>query len=196
MQGRACLIRYADDAVMIFTDEGDARRVREVLPKRFGRYGLRLNSEKTRVIRFEKPGKGRPEGGGDPGSRGTFDFLGFTHYWGKTKKGWWMVKRKTARDRLRRGLRRIYEWCRRNRHEPVRGQHQGLVRKLLGHYAYYDIPGNRRALYSMRNAVAEIWRKWLDRRSESRSMFWVRFQRLLKRYPLPAPAPIWSRASS
>lgn len=190
LRGAACLIRYADDAVMVFTEERDARRVLEVLPLRFAKYGLRLHPEKTRLIRFRRPGKGGPEDGGGPSAIGTFDFLGFTHYWGKTKGGKWMVKRKTGRDRLRRALRQIYDWCRRNRHESVREQHRGLERKLRGHYQYYAIPGNRRALFCLRTAVARMWRKWLDRRSQRRRMFWDRFQLLLKRYPLPAPAPV------
>jgi group II intron reverse transcriptase/maturase len=195
LKGAACLIRYADDAVMVFTEEGDARRVLEVLPKRFGKYGLRLHPDKTRLIRFRRPGKGGPGEGGGTGPPGTFDFLGFTHYWGRTKEGKWMVKRKTGRDRLRRTLRQIYDWCRRNRHESVREQHRGLERKLLGHYQYYAIPGNRRALFCLRTEVARMWRKGLDRRSQRRRMFWDRFQLLLKRYPLPAPAPVWGRSS-
>jgi RNA-directed DNA polymerase len=196
MKGVACLIRYADDAVMVFTEEEDARRVRDVLPKRFEKYGLRLHPEKTRLVRFRRPGMGEPEEERGSGTRGTFDFLGFTHYWGKTKVGRWMVKRKTARDRLRRALRQVYEWCRRNRHEPVREQHRGLARKLQGHYQYYAIPGNRRALFKVRTEVTRIWRKWLDRRSQRRHMFWDRFQLLLERYPLPAPAPVSKRYSS
>lgn len=195
MKGAACLVRYADDAVMVFTEEGDARRVLEVLPKRFGKYGLRLHPDKTRLIRFRRPGKGGPGEGGGTGPTGTFDFLGFTHYWGRTKEGKWMVKRKTGRDRLRRALRQIHDWCRRNRHESVCEQHRGLERKLLGHYQYYALPGNRRALFCLGTEVTRMWRKWLDRRSQRRRMFWDRFQLLLKRYPLPAPAPVWGRSS-
>ncbi len=196
LKGKACLVRYADDAVMVFTEEEDARRVRDVAPKRFEKYGLRLHPEKTRLVRFRRPGTGEPEEERGSGSRGTFDFLGFTHYWGKTKVGRWMVKRKTARDRLRRALRQIYGWCRRNRHESVCEQHRGLALKLLGHYQYYAIQGNRRALFCLQTAAARIWRKWLDRRSQRRRMFWDRFQLLLKRYPLPAPPPVWTRCSS
>ena len=99
LKGRASLIRYADDAVLVFEVEGDARRVLDVLPKRFGKYGLTLHPEKTRLVPFQ----GRPPGS-PPGPRderpGTFDFLGFTHYWGRTLKGNWAVKRKTAEEPL------------------------------------------------------------------------------------------------
>src|SRR3954464_8509982 len=141
LSGRASLIRYADDAVLVFEVEGDARRVLDVLPKRFGKYGLTLHPEKTRLVPFP----GRPPGS-PPGPReerpGTFDFLGFTHYWGRTLKGNWAVKRKTARGRFNRSLGSVRQWCREHRHLPVNEQWVALTRKLLGHFAYYGILGN------------------------------------------------------
>ena len=137
------MVRYADDAVLGFAREEDAQRVYAVLAKRFARFGLTLHPEKTRLMKFGRPGpKDRPRGG--PGFYRSFDFLGFTHYWGRSRKGSWVVRRKTATGRLSRALRNITLWCRRYRHEPVGWQHAQLSRKLRGHYAYYGITGNVR----------------------------------------------------
>lgn len=186
LEGRAFLIRYADDAVIGFTDERDARRVLDVLPKRFGRYGLRLHPEKTRLVRFHRPPR-RSDHKRPPSDRapGTFDLLGFTHYWGLSRKGNWVVKRKTAPSRLTRALRTIARWCRFHRHDPLSEQHQTLCRKLRGHFAYYGITSNASALWRFRREVARIWHKWLSRRRRDGTIPWPRFNRLLERYPLP-----------
>src|SRR6188768_243351 len=123
MSSRTALVRYADDFVMVFETEEDARRVAEVLPKRFEKYGLRLHPEKTRLVRFEKPTSPPPPPGGGGSVPTSFDLLGFTHYWGKSLKGNWVVKRKTAKDRFKRALRRISMWCRKYRHTPIDAQH-------------------------------------------------------------------------
>jgi RNA-directed DNA polymerase len=184
--GRAFLVRYADDSVMIFSSEKDARRVMEALPRRFGRYGLTLHPEKTRLVRFVPP-RVEPDGGGEKrrGEPGTFDLLGFTHYWGRSQRGNWVVKRKTAGSRLRRALKKIAQWCRANRHRWMVEQHQELVRKLRGHFGYYGITGNYTALSRYLYEVCRIWKKWLDRRSQRSRMTWERFNGILKRYPLP-----------
>jgi group II intron reverse transcriptase/maturase len=181
--GEAFLIRYADDAVMVFYLKADADRVFAVLPKRFGKFGLTLHPDKTRLVRFTRPG-----GGGKNGDRlhpGSFDFLGFTHYWGKGNEGRWVVKRKTAQDRFTKALKRISEWCRRHLHLPVKDQHRLLVLKLRGHDQYYGIRGNSPAVARFHHEVRAIWRKWLDRRSQRCKMTWERFTRFCKRYPLP-----------
>jgi group II intron reverse transcriptase/maturase len=183
--GRAMLIRYADDFVIVFASEQDARRVEEVLAKRLSRFGLRLHPEKTRLVRFRAPGgKGGPPESEGPG---TFTFLGFTHYWGKSRKGRWMVQRKTAANRLTRSLSRVRQWCRRFRHAPVSWQQQQLSLGLGGHYAYYGIRGNYRALSNFYRQVTNEWRKWLSRRSQKAKMGRERFDRLLAHYPLPRP---------
>jgi group II intron reverse transcriptase/maturase len=185
MSGRASMIRYADDFVLVFETEEDARRVAEVLPKRFEKYGLRLHPEKTRLVRFEKPASPPPPRGGGGVGPTSFDLLGFTHYWGLSLKGKWVVKRKTAKDRFSRTLRRIATWCRLNRHLPIKEQHAALVRKLRGHDAYYGITGNASALAVLRYWVRRIWRKWLNRRSWKSRMTWARMDRLLGFLPLP-----------
>ena len=185
LKGRAYLIRYADDAVLVFEREGDARRVLDVLPKRFGKYGLTLHPEKTRLVPFQRPRPGARTGA-DRGERpGTFDFLGFTHHWGRTRTGSWAVKRKTARDRFRRSLGSIARWCREHRHLPIREQWVALTAKLRGHFAYYGITGNTRSLGSFRYHVRRAWHKWLSRRSDKARIPWERLGGLERRYPLP-----------
>jgi RNA-directed DNA polymerase len=189
LRGRAFLVRYADDAAMVFSREDDARRVVDVLPKRFGKYGLALHPEKTRLVEFRRPDQRPPtdQGGAGGGRPGTFDLLGFTHYWGLSRKGRWVVKRKTARDRFNRALKRVADWCRENRHQPVREQRLALARKLLGHFGYYGITGNFEATRRFREGVKGVWRKWLDRRSNRARMSWEGMSKLLERYPLPPP---------
>jgi RNA-directed DNA polymerase len=186
LRGKAFLIRYADDFVMGFTREEDARRVLAVLPQRLGKYGLAIHLEKTRLIAFQQPAKGA--GGKDVGSgspAGTFTFLGFTHYWERSPQSRWVVKRKTASSRLSRALQSIALWCRANRHRPIKEQQHVLSQKLRGHFAYYGITGNYRSLAWFRLEVVRRWRKWLNRRNRERSLDWNIFARLLERYPLP-----------
>src|SRR5262249_8846023 len=166
LKGRAFLVRYADDFVMGFACEADARRVLAVLPKRFGKYGLTIHPDKTRLVPFVRPAS-RPVPPGTPAvpAPGSFDFLGFTHCWSQSKRGSWVVKRKTAGSRFRRALKTIAVWCRLNRHLSLPEQCQALVRKLQGHYAYYGgVIGNTRCLQRFRYEVMRLWRKWLSRR--------------------------------
>mgnify|MGYP001172719238 CR=1 FL=1 len=182
---RAFMIRFADDLVMVFANEKDARRVWDVLPKQLGRYGLTLHPSKTRLLEF------RPRVGGttgpNSGNKGSFDLLGFTHYWGRSRRGSWVVTRKTAGDRFGRAVKRVYEWCRTYRHAPVPWQREQLERKLRGHDNYYGITGNWKALTRFRYEVRWAWRMWLNRRSAKARMTWERFERLIERYPLPGP---------
>jgi group II intron reverse transcriptase/maturase len=179
LRGRGELIRYADDATLIFANEADARRVLEVLPKRFGRYGLRLHPSKTRLVRCFPPRAGEPE------AAASFDLLGFTHLWGKSRRGAWVIRQQTAKKRFARALRTIKEWCRRHRHEPLDEQHRALSRKVRGHYAYFGITGNSRAIATFRYRVECIWIKWLGRRSQRDRMTWDRATALVARFPLP-----------
>jgi group II intron reverse transcriptase/maturase len=181
LRGQAFLVRFADDAVIVFAHEEDARRVMEVLPKRFGKYGLTLHPEKTRLVSFRRP----PKGGERNPQTGTFDFLGFTHYWGKSWKGGWVLKRQTARSRLTRALKTLSVWLRRNLHRSIDDQHVDLARKVQGHYAYYGITGNARALKDFLRAVGRLWRTWLGRRSDRARMSWLAFNEFLRRHPLP-----------
>lgn len=182
LRGEAYLFRYADDVVLCFEREEDARQVSELLRARLLKFGLRLNEQKTKLIRFGRGAKG-------PGNGKTesFDFLGFTHVCGKTRKGKFTVKRRTRKSRLHRAMRRATEWCRNNRHLPVAEQQKRLNRGLRGHYNYYGITGNFHGLQQFYDHVVSTWRKWLDRRGRRGSMPWYRFRELLVRLPLERP---------
>jgi group II intron reverse transcriptase/maturase len=189
LRGRAFQVRFADDAALIFEREEDARRVLAVLAKRFAKYGLRLHPEKTRLVDFRSP----PRTGRNGSQRErSFDLLGFTHFWGRSRKGRWVVQRKTAKDRFTRALRAVGRWCRAHRHWPVPAQCLALSRKLQGHFAYYGITGNARALARFLYEVRRLWRKWLNRRSWHARMTWEKFVRLTERCPLPPPRVVHS----
>ena len=181
MRGQAFMIRFADDAVLVFEHRSDALRVADVLPKRFAKYGLELHPEKTRLVDFQR-GIRRP----------TFDFLGFTHYWALSRKRRPVVKRKTASDRQRRALRAIDQWAQKARHWKIGVQHHLLCRKIQGHLQYYGITGNADSLALFVHRVRYIWFKWLRRRSHRGRHNWDWYTELLQRFPLPRPVPVHS----
>jgi len=183
LKGRASLVRFADDFVIAFEREDDARRVLEVLPKRFGRFGLTLHPDKTRLLNFRRPDRKDGDGSGPR----TFDLLGFTLFWGRSRRGKWVVKKRTAKDRLSRALRRIAAWCRGHRHWPLGEQHAKLSEKLHGHYGYYGVTSNWRGLNRFYWAVVRVWLKWLSRRSRAARSTWTWMRGLLKRLTLPLP---------
>jgi group II intron reverse transcriptase/maturase len=191
MKGRTFLIRYADDFVIGCVSEEDARRVMAVLPKRFEKYGLKVHPEKTRLVPFRPPW-GRKKGRAS--ESGSFDLLGFTHFWGKGRYGQWDIKRKTAKGRFRRGLKAVAEWCRRAMHSPLREQYKKLSQKLRGHYGYFGITGNFVALDCFRERVRRIWKLSLARRSQ-KGMAWKRFERLESTYRLPPARVVHSKYS-
>ena len=182
LKGRAKLVRYADDFVICFEREDDARRVFAVLPKRLEAFGLALHPDKTRLIRFTRPAR-EQIGGKGPGS---FDFLGFTMYWKRTRSGIWQFSCQTRAVRVRRAIQRIGEYCRYHRCLPVREQYVGLCRRLQGHFNYFGVNGNIPAMRQVYWQAMQRWVKWLHRRSQ-RSLPWEHFKRLLKRFPLPVP---------
>jgi group II intron reverse transcriptase/maturase len=185
LTAEAHLIRYADDFVLVFREAQDAYLVFDQLAERFAEFGLKLHPDKTRLVHFRPPPWG--PSGKDRLAPRSLDFLGFNYHWGRSRKGAWVVKQKTARSRFTRTMHRISEWCRHNRHLPIDEQHAHLVGQLRGHDAYFGIRGNYRALEQLRYGVARVWRRWLDRRSRKAQMNWDRFSLLLKRYPLPRP---------
>jgi len=182
MKGNCFLVRYADDFVMGFSIKGEAERVFKVLPKRFERYGLSIHPEKSRLVQFSRPYWKRGKG---PGS---FAFLGFTHYWAKTLRGGWTIKRKTQSKRLSRFMSGIGEWCKGHRHEPLIQQHRTLSSKLRGHYQYYGVRGNFKMLEVVYEHTRVVWHKWLRRRNSKNRMSWERFAEGVERtlgLPLP-----------
>ena len=183
LKGRCFLIRFADDAILGFEYEEDARRVMEVLPKRFEKYGLRTHPEKTRLVRFIRPARGAKK----DRTNGTFDFLGFTHHLAKSRQGYWVVKRRTIRKRLRRAISRYAEWCKFNRHLPLKEQWKKLSQKLRGYYQYFGIRGNYDSIYWVYYTLRFAWRHWLSRRSQKGGINWDTFQKILNTFPLPKP---------
>ncbi len=181
--GRATLVRYADDAVLMFENEADARRVAAVLPKRFEKYGLTLHPEKTRLVQFQRPPYKDRKGG--PPAPGTFDLLGFTHYWARSRKNNWVVLQNTAKDRFRRALKGVSLWLRDHRHWTMESQWKVLTDKLRGHFGYFGRKGNSRALARFRSQVITVWRKWLSRRSQKGDVSWAKMKKILKEFPLP-----------
>jgi RNA-directed DNA polymerase len=183
LRGRATLIRYADDFIIGFEHEDDARLVMEVLGKRLERFGLTLHPDKTRLLPFRRPPAGQ-KGGKGPA---TFDFLGFTLHWARIRKGGWGMFCKTRSASLRRILQSVYDWCRRYRHSSVKGQHAALTRRIQGHFNYFGVSGNFRSLLLVIEQAKRIWYKWLCRRSHRKRLTWERFADLLRDFPLPRP---------
>jgi RNA-directed DNA polymerase len=191
LHGRALLVRYADDFVICFERKEDAKRVLAVLPKRFGKYGLTIHSEKTKLVRFVRPHhRDKPPRDKRPRS---FYLLGFTHYWGRSRRGFWVVKRKTEKRRLARAIRRIHVWCKRHCHAPIEYQHKFLGWKLNGHYAYYGVTGNNRSLAQFHYHAVRAWKRWLCRRSRANQRKnWEWFTNAVRAFPLPEPRIVHS----
>ena len=193
LSGRARLIRYADDFVIGFEREDDAKQVLGLLHQRMAEYGLTLHPEKTRLVPFERPRKGEDA---DECTE-TFDFLGFTILWSRSRSGSWILGMKTRKARLQRALKAFGEWCRSHRHLPLKVQHAALSRRLRGHYQYFGVNGNARSLEMLRHGAMRLWHKWLERRSQRGRLPWKRFNAYLDAFPLPPPrvcVQIWGTA--
>jgi RNA-directed DNA polymerase len=185
MRKRCSLVRYADDFVMVFEDEGDARRVWEVLPKRMERFGLTVHPEKTSLV-WIGPDRAPEESPSEPGHR-SLDFLGFTLFWGGSFTGPQTVRTQTRSKSLTKALDSIRAFCARERHAALAAQHQTLSQKVRGHYVYFGRPGNMDALERFLWEVRRIWKKWLSRRSSKGVLSWEHWRVLEERYPLPQP---------
>ena len=183
LKGRAHLVRYADDFAIGFELGEDAERVMAVLGKRLQRFGLRLQPTKTRLVPFHRPPRTQRRGKGP----GTFDLLGFTWYWRRSRKGNWVPACKTRKARRQRIVRSVYDWCRRHRHEPIAVQHAALVRRIRGHFQYFGVNGNTESLAKVAYHAERAWYKWLNRRSQRSRLRWDRFRDLLRDFPLPPP---------
>ena len=179
-RGSAYLIRYADDAISCFQYPEEARRFYQDLIERLKEFNLELAEDKSKIIPFGKDSI-------DGVKPQTFDFLGFTHYAGKSKKGKFRVKRKTSRKKFTVSLKRCKEWLKFNRNTKIKIIMQKLTVKLLGYYRYYGITDNTKALVGFKTEVGKLLFKWMNRRSQKRSFDWNKFNLFLKRYPLPIP---------
>ena len=184
LEGKSLLVRYADDFVMGFSDKSDAENFQQQLKERFANYGLEIHRSKTRLVRFKRPSKYT---GSDKPKPGSFDFLGFTHYWGISRKGNNVVCRKTSGKRFTRSLKAIKEWGYKHRSLPLKQQQEQINRQLIGHYSYYGITGNIRSLNRLRIEVQKKWRNWLGRRTRKGRANWKAFNSLLRNYPLVMP---------
>jgi hypothetical protein len=196
LRGRSLIVRFADDVILGFESKSEAEKVLQALTRRFEKYGLELHPEKTRLVYFGRPGKhtdtdnGSSKDDDNENKKGpkcrSFDFLGFTHYWGKSLKGKWVVRRKTSGKKFREKVRKINGWCKKHRHDPIEYQHKKLSQKLKRHYAYYGITGNMRGMQRYLDKVKRIWKKWLCRRSGKTKLNWEKFNIFLtQRCPLP-----------
>jgi RNA-directed DNA polymerase len=183
LSAKAVPVRFADDIAVLFGRKSDAEQFLRDLTARFAQFGLMLHPEKTRLVPFRRPDL-VDDDRDRPGRPGSFNLLGFTHHWGVSRRGKWTVRQRTARDRFRRTLHRITEWCRLHRHDPVKTQHLMLTRKLKGHYAYYGITSNHQALKTLCDLVKRVWYRALRRRSQ-RGFSWKAMRSLLARHPLP-----------
>jgi RNA-directed DNA polymerase len=186
LRGEAYLVRYIDDFVLCFQYRADALRVQEVLRKRLGKFGLTLAEAKTKLVEFgryaqryaSKRGRRRPE---------TIYFLGFTLYCTRNQKGNFRVGLRTEKTRLRRALMNLQDQMRRMRHQPIQDQADQLNQMLRGHYAYYGVAGNFRALQRVHRAVERFWRRMLSSRSWKGEIWWKYFHRIKERSPLLRP---------
>jgi hypothetical protein len=185
LKGKSFLLRFADDFIIGCELEEDARRVMAVLPKRFAKYNLTIHPEKTKLVKFKRP----PHNTGKAKESETFDFLGFTHYWTKSRKGYWVIKRKTANKRQVRTKKRIWKWCKENMHEPIEEQYKTICSKLRGHYNYFGIRGNSRSIGNIYAHLWKTWKYWLSRRSQRNRLTWEKYERLLTKEKFILPPP-------
>lgn len=183
-RGEAYIIRYADDFVCCFQHKEDAEAFYQSLKERLGKFKLEIAAEKTRIIEF-----GRKAGRNNNNKPDTFDFLGFTHYCGKSVKyKSFKVMRKTSKKKYKASLLRCKEWLKANRNKPVKELMKQIEIKLDGHYRYYGITGNYLMLDRFRHEVIKRLYKWLNRRSQKKSFKnQEEFERFLTRFPLPKP---------
>ncbi len=182
LKGKSFLVRFADDFILGCEVAADADKIMRVLPKRFGKYGLRIHPDKSKMVHFRWPSRLNKKSG-----TGTFDFLGFTHFWGMSRNGNWVVKRQTMRKRQARAMRSLYTYCRNNRHEPLTAQLKALKAKLYGIYNYYGIRCNYRSLWMIFQYARSCWHKWLSRRSHKSFINWDKFEKFLTVWELPEP---------
>lgn len=185
-KGEAYIVRYADDFVCCFQYYDDAHKFYRELQERLEKFNLEIAVDKTKIIPFgrfagensRKNGVGKPQ---------TFDFLGFTHYCSKGKKGNFRVKRKTSQKKLKAKIKECDEWLKRNRSKNMVDIMQRLQRSLTGYFNYYCITDNSRAVNQFIGNITKRLFKWMNRRSQRKSLTWEKFELFLKRFPLPKP---------
>ena len=184
-RGDMIVVRYADDLAIGFEHKDDVQRFLDAMRDRLGEFALSLHPAKTRLIEFgrfattdrKRRGLGKPE---------TFTFLGFTFICGRARRGTFVLQRKTRRDRMRRKLKDIKVELQRRMHQPIPEQGKWLSQVVTGHFAYYAVPTNSRALSAFRRCVTDLWRRTLRRRSQRDGFTWERMAKLVNDW-LPPP---------
>lgn len=183
LKGRCFIIRFADDFVIGCTHKEDADRIMKVLPKRFEKYGLTIHPTKTTCFNFSRPARKE-----NRAEKNTLNFLGLTHYWARSLRGAWIIKRQTQRQRQARFMKEIWQWCKAHRHDPIKEQHKQLSGKVRGYNQYYGVRSNYKALEAVYEHAQYAWRYWLSRRSQKSRITWENFSDKLKKLlPLPIP---------
>lgn len=182
LKGRSFLVRFADDFIIGCERDDEARSVMRSLPKRFERFGLTIHPDKSKMVNFKWASKFSEKSGS-----GTFDFLGFTHFWGRSRNDNWVVKKQTMRKRQACAMRSLYVYCRNHKHDSIKEQFQQLRSKLYGLYNYYGVRGNYRPLWMIYQYVRGCWRRWLARRSRSGNLSWAKFEKFPEVWKLPLP---------
>ena len=172
-QGKACMYRYADDFVCAFQRKEDAENFYSIVSERLKKFGLKLATDKTKIIRFSKNTERK---------NGTFEFLGFEFRRGLSRKGKPLVKRRTASKKFKGAVKRMTQWCKTSRHVNIRQKLEQVNVKLIGHYNYYGVIGNYKSLNQFYYLTKRSLFKWLNRRSQRKSFNWGKFERLIKRY--------------
>ena len=190
VSGTCVLVRYADDFICMVQYRQDAETLEKLLHERFAKFGLTLHPEKTRTISF---GRLERENARREGRRpNTFDFLGFTHYAGRSRKGNFLLGRRTSRKKFRKACRETLTWLKQVRNlRRLSEIWAELAAKLRGHYSYYGVSGNSRMIQRFGYVVIRAVQKWLTRRSQRRSFTWKRLNDYLKHYPLPRPRIVY-----
>jgi RNA-directed DNA polymerase len=179
-KGKVKLFRYADDAIICCEKAQDAARIRETLPKRLAKFKLTLNEEKTKMVEFSrvKVQQGIPQE--------AFDFLGFTFYWGKSRKGVIIPKLKTSGKTMRKKLVKVEEWCKTTRNKvKLKEMWRTFTAKLRGHAQYYGVSFNSERMQKFFWESTKIFFKWINRRSQKKSFTWEQFGKFKERFPLP-----------
>jgi group II intron reverse transcriptase/maturase len=185
-KGKADMIRYCDDFLICVEEAEDAKYILLQLEQRLGKGKLKLSKEKTKVVEFRRPPAD------DAGNKGrkpeTFEFLGFTHYWEKSRKGLYIVGRRTGNKRFRKAIGKVKDFLRTCRNKmPLKDIWQRVTQKLHGHYAYYGVSGNYRKIKLFHHQVERLLFKWLNRRSQRKSFNWEQYSKYEQRFPLPKP---------
>jgi RNA-directed DNA polymerase len=185
-KGQAYMVRYADDFVCCFQYKSEAQDFFHSLKMRLKKFNLEIAEDKTKIIPFGRFAEKNANQTGE-GKPATFDFLGFTHYCGKSKQGTFRVKRKSSRKKVQGKLKETKEWLKKNRNKDIHMIMDRFKRSLTGYYNYYCITDNTQSVNNFKDKIQYLLFKWLNRRSQRKSFTWDKYRLFLDKYPLPSP---------